>query len=215
MIQRTGISLGTALLITCGLLFLMQTLISVDRRALHVSPPTRWVEFVHVAEPPLVHTREPPITRPEDPDDMPATPPIAMTDAGPDGWSQEFDPGALDLPGQQSDWPVLSDGGRLAITTVAPIYPRRALTQGLIGWVILEYRVTASGAVRDPMVVGNCAVAAKSAADGRCEAHPNPVFDRAAIDAALKFRYKPKVVDGVAVETIGVRNLFTFELEDG
>ena len=60
--------------------------------------------------------------------------------------------------------------------------------------------VTASGSVRDPVVV---------------DARPPGVFDRAATAASLKFRYKPRVLNGQPVDVRGVRNLILFELENG
>ena len=39
------------------------------------------------------------------------------------------------------------------------------------------------------------------------------LFDRAAMDAAAKFKYKPRVIDGEVVEVPGVRNKITFVLE--
>ena len=59
--------------------------------------------------------------------------------------------------------------------------------------------MTSTGAVRDPVVI---------------EAKPPGIFDRAAINAALKFKYKPKVVNGEPIEVAGVRNLIKFELQD-
>ena len=91
------------------------------------------------------------------------------------------------------------DGEYLPIVKVAPIYPRRAQTRGIEGFVLLEFVVTATGAVRDPVVV---------------EAEPPGIFDRAAINAALKFKYKPKVVNGAPIEVAGVRNLIKFELQE-
>ena len=89
------------------------------------------------------------------------------------------------------------DGEYLPIVKVAPIYPRRAQTRGIEGYVVLEFTVTTTGAVRDPVVV---------------EAKPKGIFDRAASNAALKFKYKPKVVNGQPIEVPGVRNRITFEL---
>ena len=37
---------------------------------------------------------------------------------------------------------------------------------------------------------------------------------RAALKAAVKFKYKPKVIDGNPVATAGVQNKITFELVD-
>ena len=36
---------------------------------------------------------------------------------------------------------------------------------------------------------------------------------KASVKAALKFKYKPRVVDGEAIEVAGVQNKFTYELE--
>ena len=35
-------------------------------------------------------------------------------------------------------------------------YPRRALSRGMTGWVIVEFTVTELGTVIDPVVVSNC-----------------------------------------------------------
>ena len=92
-----------------------------------------------------------------------------------------------------------SDGEYLPIVKVAPIYPRRAQQRGIEGYVVLEFVVTATGAVRDPVVI---------------DAKPPGVFDRAALNAALKFKYKPKVVNGEPIEVAGVQNRIIFELEE-
>lgn len=90
------------------------------------------------------------------------------------------------------------DGEYLPIVKVAPIYPRRAQSRGISGYCIVEYTVTASGAIRDPKPV---------------DCQPSGVFEDASVKASLKFKYKPRVVDGVAIEVGGVQNKFTYELE--
>ncbi len=90
------------------------------------------------------------------------------------------------------------DGEYLPIVKVAPIYPRRAQTRGISGYCIVEYTVTTSGAIRDPVAV---------------DCQPSGVFDKASVKAAAKFKYKPRVVDGEAIEVAGVQNKFTYELE--
>jgi protein TonB len=40
------------------------------------------------------------------------------------------------------------------------------------------------------------------------------VFEDASVKAALKFKYKPRVIDGEPVEVAGVRNRFLYELEN-
>ena len=92
-----------------------------------------------------------------------------------------------------------SDGEYLPILKVLPVYPRRAQARGLEGYVLVEFCVTETGGIRDPIVV---------------EADPTTIFDRAAVNAALKFKYKPKVVNEQPVEVCGVQNRIIFEMED-
>ena len=92
----------------------------------------------------------------------------------------------------------VSDGEYLPIVKVAPIYPRRAQTRGVQGYCIVEYTVTRAGATRDAKAT---------------DCKPKGYFERASVKAAEKFKYKPRVVDGAAIEVSGVRNKFTFTLE--
>ena len=95
------------------------------------------------------------------------------------------------------------DGEYLPIVKVAPIYPRRAQTRGITGFCIVTYTVTTTGAIRDPYV------------ENESDCSPKGIFERASLKAALKFKYKPRVVDGQAIEVAGVQNKFTYELEGG
>ena len=90
------------------------------------------------------------------------------------------------------------DGEYLPIVKVAPVYPRRALQRGIEGFVLVEFTVTKQGTVRDPVVV---------------EANPSGIFEQAAMDAAMKFKYKPRVVNGEATEVSGVQNRITFQID--
>jgi len=67
--------------------------------------------------------------------------------------------------------------------------------------------------VKNPFVTSNCAWTRDLSA-GPCVDSPNGVFDSAAVRAALKFKYKPKVIDGEPVETAGVQNRIIFELSE-
>jgi protein TonB len=59
--------------------------------------------------------------------------------------------------------------------------------------------VTKTGSIRDPFAV---------------DCQPKGIFERASLKASEKFKYKPRVVDGVAIEVAGVQNKFTYELEN-
>jgi len=93
-----------------------------------------------------------------------------------------------------------SDQDVLPLVRIAPEYPARAAARGIEGWVIVQFTITPTGSVRDPMVV---------------ESQPRNVFDDAALKAIARWRYNPKVEGGVAVERVGVRTIIRFVLEQG
>lgn len=78
-----------------------------------------------------------------------------------------------------------------------PVYPAEARAEGIEGTVVVEYRVSAEGEVRDPRVV---------------RAQPPGVFDQAALTAVRTWRYRPHRRDGEAVEVPGVRSTLRFRL---
>ena len=91
-----------------------------------------------------------------------------------------------------------ADADYMPLVKVAPIYPRRAAARGLAGWVLVRFTVTAAGSVKDVEVVEST----------------DPIFERAAVQAALKFKYKPRIVDGEAVEVTGVLHYIRFDVEE-
>lgn len=91
-----------------------------------------------------------------------------------------------------------TDGEYLPIVKVAPMYPARAQSQGIEGWVLVKFTVSESGSVKDPVVV---------------ESQPSGIFDEAAKRAVLKFKYKPRVENGRPVAVPNVQHLIRFELE--
>ena len=200
MIARYAISIALGTAVTFGLLFVMQLLIATGRAALTESSRFRIVDFVRVEQEEVLETKK---DKPEKPPE-PETPPPDMPQPDLDN----FDPGsqAIQVAAPSIGTAVnvggvgigVSDGEYLPIVKVAPIYPRRAQSRGLSGYVIVEFTVTRSGTVKDAVVVESS----------------NSVFERAAVAAALKFKYKPRVIDGEPVEVPGVRNKITFQLED-
>jgi protein TonB len=77
------------------------------------------------------------------------------------------------------------EGDIIPVVVIRPIYPRDAALKGQEGWVKIGFTITAIGTVKDPVVI---------------EAKPPRVFNRAAVRAILKWKFKPRVIDGVAVD---------------
>ena len=95
--------------------------------------------------------------------------------------------------------PIGRDSDIVPLVRIQPTYPPREAARGVEGWVVLQYDITATGAVTNVAVV---------------ESEPGTAFDSAAADAVARWRYNPRVVNGQAVERVGVRTRISFDLAD-
>ena len=199
MLARYSMSFVTGVVITFCLLWVMQVLIATGKKALVDEAEFTLGDFIRVKVDEVVRQDEDdPEPPPEVEEPPPETPEVAADDLD---TSQSLSMGALNgrlsfnLAGGRIG---LGDGDFLPIVKVAPIYPRRAQTRGLEGQCLIEFTVTSTGATRDAFAV-------------ECT---SSLFKKASVNAALKFKYKPRVVDGVAMDVPGVRHIITFKLED-
>ena len=92
---------------------------------------------------------------------------------------------------------LAAEGDYLPIVKVAPTYPRRAQSQGLEGHCDLEFTVTPRGTTADVRVI-------------ECT---SSLFEKASVQALLKFRYKPQVVNGTAIAVPELRHRMMFQME--
>ena len=103
------------------------------------------------------------------------------------------------------------DGEYIPLFKVTPIYPRRAQERGIMGYAVVAFTITETGTVENAVPL-----------EGMCGDPTNPetvyrqcsIFNSAASRAALKLKYKPKIVDGKAVRVDDVPHKFTFILEE-
>jgi len=201
MIGRYAISIAVGVAVTLGLLYIMQLLIRTGEAALTEPRQRYMLEFVRVRRNENLNTDDfQPEKPPKPPEVPPETPPQEMDDINADGPTINVPPPSVSTdvniggPGALN----VAEGDYLPIVRVAPVYPARALSRGLEGFVDLEFFVTTAGTVRDPVVLQST----------------SSLFERAAISAVLKFKYKPRVVDGVPVEVPGVKTRITFKIEE-
>ena len=197
MIRRLAAAISFGTVITFGLLFMMQLLIATGEGAVTNTERFAMVEFVRVERTEVIETKK---EKPEKPPEAEAPPEMPTPDL-----NNSFDNSmavSVSAPTMDTSMSIggigfaITDGEYLPIVKVAPVYPSRALTRGLEGYVIVEFTVTRAGTVRDVTVVESTSA----------------LFERAATTAALKFKYKPRVIDGEAVEVPGVRNKISFEI---
>lgn len=201
MLRLLG-ALITAVVVTLGLFYLMQSLISGGEGAMSEPARGSMLDFVRVKQDESVQEKERKPERPPEPEQPPPEAPQQQMDTSEvvdsDG-GYDFSANIQGDSGLSGGMALdASDGEYLPIVKVQASYPRRALQRGIEGYVVVEFTVTRQGTVRDPQVV---------------EAEPANIFDQAAMDAVLKFKYKPRVIDGDAVEVEGVQNRITFEID--
>ena len=186
-----------------GLLTLfMHTLIAFSQQELDESSRANFLDFVRVKREEVSQRKKPKPERPKTDQQPPAPPtPQAQQQSGGDasiavGMPSVNDAVSVDVGGIGIG---TGDGEYLPIVKVAPAYPLKAAAEGKEGSCLVEYTVTTTGATKDIRIVPNL-----------CER----VFQRASLEAAKKFKYKPRVINGEAIEVPNVRNRFDYTLED-
>ena len=191
--KMLGSTLTASLFLTVGIFYLMQWLIDVG----DVELDTTSIKIADVTMPErelaLLMDMERPQEEAPPPETMP--PEFDMTPPA------EVDSSAarpnLGFKGKKAG--VFADGSYVPIFQVPPVYPRRALERGIEGCVMLKFTVTKVGSTKDPSVEW---------------AVPPGIFDRAAMRSALKYKYKPQIRDGEAIEVPNVRTVVIFKIED-
>jgi len=197
MNKRLLLAILLAAGVTFGLFGLMVSLIASGDKELDDKPQANLAEILMPDREISDNTKDNKPKKPEKDEPPPDVPEPEMDDINMDNALEVASPnmGAdldIGLNGVSA-----SDGEYLPIVKVAPQYPRRAAAKGVEGYVILEFTVTKQGTVKDPIVI---------------EAEPRGYFERAATKAVLRFKYKPTIVDGVAIDVPGVKNKITFKL---
>lgn len=196
-ITRLLSSAAMGLMVTVGLLYLMVLLIAATEE---IYTDQKQFEFCWMcrSEP---RPRPAPVVMPV-PERPPKTIPL------PEFTLTRYDAGELSVkvrhapqpPGGDfgtSTVPGFANGSLTLIMKVKPAYPVSALLQGIEGYVIVEYDVTAAGTVRDAWVIESS----------------DQLFDDVALAAVSQYLYKPRMLNGMPQETKGLKNMFKFEIQ--
>lgn len=194
------IRLSSAMIIssfmTVAIFYVMQSLIMLQGGALSPERPRFELGF----QPRIIERKvevEPPQPFTELTEPLPPPPPRSGND--PDWAGPTIGvPAPPTAPGNEhnTSFSFNSDGPLVAIVRVQPAYPARAAAQSLEGYVIVSFDVLANGTTANVVVLESS----------------HRVFEESAIEAAQRFRFKARVVEGVPLVTHGVRNKFTFEM---
>lgn len=201
MIGRYIFSIVVGSIITLSLIFVMHLLIEHAEDAISKEGTKHQLDFVRIKKNETLNTED---YTPEKPPKPPEIPPVT-----PPQDSDVVDPNAptinIPAPDVSTNMDIggpggmnIAEGDYLPIVRVAPVYPARALSRGVEGYVDMSFTVTTTGTVKDPIVTFST----------------SSLFDRSATQAVLRFKYKPRVVDGVPLEVAGVTTRIRFELEE-
>ena len=87
---------------------------------------------------------------------------------------------------------LASNSGLIPLVKIQPKYPREALKGGKTGFVTVRLTVDEKGRVISAIIE---------------ESRPPRIFDAAAIQAVLKWKFKPRVIDGVPVKQVGLTTI--------
>ena len=201
MIGRYVFSIAIGVVVTLSLLFIMQLLIATGETILQEDRARTQLDFVRIRRNENLNTDDfEPEKPPPPPEVPPETPPQQMDNIDPNAPSINIAAPTVNAntdiggPGGMN----IAEGDYLPIVRVAPVYPARALSRGLEGYVDLSFTVTPTGTVENPVILYST----------------SSLFDRAATQAVLKFKYKPRVVDGVPVAVPNVKTRISFKIEE-
>lgn len=192
-----------AVFVTAGLFWTMSYLIESTDSALDESGVRNIVDFVRLKKDESIERRQIKPEKPPPPEAPPPQPPTPQLDS----LNPSAEKIAISAVPVETDIEMsggfnlgVGEGDYLPIVKVAPIYPQRALSRGIEGYCVVQYTVTKQGTTANPVVI-----------EDQCT---STLFHSASLQAALKFKYKPRVVDGQAIEVPGVQNKFTYEIEE-
>jgi protein TonB len=205
MLLRYSITFGLAAFVTFGIFFVMQSLISTEGRQMKDLDRSQALDFVRLKRESATRARRREL--PDKAEKKLQPPPLPDLDLSK---TQRPDPSgaSIALPDMSADFSMAgglnlgmapADTEATPILRVPPIYPPRALERGIEGWVLVEFTISPTGAVKDPVIV---------------DSEPSSIFHRAALRSIRKWKYRPKVVDGVSVERPGIRTRLTFEMQE-
>ncbi len=201
MIGRYAFSIVVGMAVTLSLLFIMHLLIEHAEDAINKERTRYQLDFVRIKRNETLNVDDYTPEKPPPPPELPPEiPPQDMDSIDPNAPTINIAPPPVvaDVivggPGSMN----IAEGDYLPIVRVAPVYPARALSRGIEGYVDMSFTVTTAGTVRDPIVLFST----------------SSLFERAATRAVLKFKYKPRVVDGVPVDVSGVKTRISFQIEE-
>jgi len=202
--QRLIIGLGIGCGVTYGLFILMAYLIKADVRP-PIEEKTLSIQISMVEPDDDINLRERRLPKKPEP---PKNPPPPKTQRvvkaeRPKVQSMNLNMGKLDVAVKGNGMYMgpaggnMGDGEAIPMVIIQPRYPRKAAMEGIEGWVKFKFTISPDGTPKDVELV---------------DAQPRRIFERDARRAIYKWKFKPNVVDGKAVEQHNMVYTMQFQL---
>jgi protein TonB len=204
-LKTISISVIFGVFLSLALFWLMQAMISNNQQGFKKTKNIQMTEFVRLKRDTKLQTKDRKIPdQPPPPEKRPPPPPMQMQQTR---ISQNklptMDMPNLDIPLQTDRFSgSLINGIQMGVgeisTNVIPLvripprYPMRAANRGIEGWVKVEFTITEQGTVKDAMVA---------------DAQPGTIFNRAALQAIARWKFKAKIIGSEAFEQRAVQVL--------
>ncbi|HBY00185.1 MAG TPA: hypothetical protein DEG93_07485 [Gammaproteobacteria bacterium] len=203
IVVRWAISMGIAAGVTLGLFFFMSVLIATGET---LSERVSVVKVVDATMPDIELEVIEEIDKPEPIEELTEEQPELQEkqislDSGP---SLNIERASIDIDtGLQLTNASINatDGDYLPLVAIAPQYPTRAAQRGIEGWCLVSFTVNGLGSVVEETITV-------------VDAEPPQIFNRSSVRAAARFKFQPRVEDGIGVDVSGVQYLFRYQLED-
>lgn len=191
-----GLAFGAAFMLL--LFWVMWSLVSVPVDMVEMRQATR-VEFTRMRQDTEAQKKQEEKVQPDKPPPVPEVPQLNMSKGSLDNSVATLTP-TVNAGDAMSKMKMTAGSDRdiIPLVRINPDYPQRALSRGIEGWVVVQFTISATGTVKDAQVVDSS----------------NGIFDDAALKAIARWRYNPKVEEGVAVERVGVQTKLVFKLEN-
>lgn len=196
---KTSIAIVGGAAMTFAAFAFMQYLISGEQRATNLNTKDIVVEIFQVPEDTKVQQKQtlpPPPKMQTPPKVPPRNPPSTDTNVITTAITPNI---SIDKIGADIKTHLQQPTGEATpIVRINPKYPTVAAREGIEGWVQLSFNVSPSGAVIDAQVT---------------DSEPKRIFDREALRAIKRWKYRPKVIDGVAQLQTGQSVQLDFKLD--
>jgi protein TonB len=198
---RLPLSCALAVALTGGLFWFLWALVGTRLELAELQPAAK-IDFTRLRRDSEVQNRRRDKAQRERPAQVPSAPRISRMSFERSAQNVELIAPDVDTAGSLQRLSISvggSDRDVIPLVRIEPEYPMRAAQRGIEGWVLVQFTITPAGAVEDATVI---------------DSQPAKTFDAAVLKAVARWKYNPKVEEGVPVERRGIRVLLSFKLDE-